>query len=322
MIRKNFFIISITGAVLIILLYAQLFAQSLNWESRTESDISKDAVSGLTNISSSIISDSFSPMTHYSKGDYTASLVPAYFSVKRLSDSGELRSDDLKGMAGGIGAGYALNGRLMTYAIFTGMAMNGEVTSKDFPDYTADTDYSLYSLAAGMGFDILDLSSWSLPVYLGFILQRYDIEIIPPSYQTAWMTWTLAASVKITGSDFLYGPTAAVALSGQFMDYLRITPYFLYYRSINKPELTARVKAASSLPLSPDVSEDYNFNIDEINASMFGLTFTYISSDSLSFSLSAGGLISSGSGFYNEKFLDGLEMTSIVIVITYSGKRG
>jgi hypothetical protein len=52
---------------------------------------------------------------------------------------------------------------------------------------------------------------------------------------------------------------------------------------------------------------------------MLGLNITYVTDRSFSISISAGGYLSSSSGFYNDAFLDGLRMKSVVIAITYNG---
>ncbi len=296
-------------------------AQSLNYGSNIGSVMTEDAVQGIINVTSSIISDSFTPMTHYNKEDWSITFVPAYFKVNKLFDDRSLQGDNLKGFALGFGGGYALNDRLLAYGILTHLDIDGKAYSRELPDYVTDTKYSLSTLTAGLGFDIIEHKKWSIPLYLGVCLQRYNAEIIPPPFSytlsSPFPSQTVAVQVDVTGSGMIYGLTAAIAVSRDFFDLLRVTPYFLFLRSMNKPELIAESKAQVSI--LGQVTGEYTLNISNINGSMIGLNLTLLSSDALSFSISAGGLISSGSSYYNEKFLDGLEMMSIVLAVSYSG---
>jgi len=295
--------------------YGLLHAQSLDYGTYTESTITEDAVQGIINVTSSIISDSFTPMTHYDKEDYVITLVPAYFKINKLFDDRDIQGEDLKGYAFGFGGGYAVNNRLMVYGIFTGLKINGEAYSKEFPAYRADVEYGMFTLSAGIGFDLFEKGKWSIPFYLGMCLQRYDAEIIPPQF--AYMS--VNAKVNVTGQGLLYGPTAAIAVSREFFDLVRITPYLLMLWNINKPDLTAEARARLSFPAGT-AKRTYDLELESVKAQMLGLNITYISSDSFSVSLSAGGLLTSSTGCYNEKFLDGLNMMSIVLAVSYSQK--
>lgn len=305
--------LSVIVCVYLLMFQLKAYSQSLDYGANKGSELTEDAVQGIENVTASIISDSFTPMTHYSKGDYVFSLVPAYFEVNRLFDESELEGDDLNGYALGFGGGYALSDRFMLYGIFAGLNMEGDIYSEEFPDYKAGAEYSMYAFLAGLGFDIIDLSGWSVPLYLGLCVQRYDAEIIPPSFSFS----SLTAEVKVTGSGLLYGPTAGIAVSKELFSILRVTPYFLMLWNMNKPELTA--EATARVPPFFEYKDKYKLEMEEVRTSMFGLNITYLSTESLSFSVSAGGLISSGTNYYNEKFLGGLDMMSIVIAISYSG---
>jgi hypothetical protein len=140
------------------------------------------AVQGIINVTSSIISDSFTPMTHYDEGDWNVTLVPAYFKVSRVFDDPDLRGDDLKGWALGFGGGYALSDRWLLYGIFAAMRIEGEVYDRDYADFRVDTTYTLYSLNAGFGFDIIGGDSkWSIPLFFGISMERYSADIgLPP----------------------------------------------------------------------------------------------------------------------------------------------
>lgn len=274
-----------------------------------DKDPAEAAVQGIINVTSSIISDSFTPMTHYSEGDWNMTLVPAYFTVSRVFDDPDLRGDDLKGWELGFGGGYALSDRWLLYGIFAAMRIEGEVYDNDYADFRADTTYTLYSLNAGFGYDIINGDSkWSLPLFFGISIERYSADIgLPP------ITFPIYTEVDVSGEGMIYGLSGGVAVSREFLGAVRITPYFLMLRSINQPELTANFTA---LPIPYEI----NFKLDPVNASMFGLNVTYVTDSSFSISISAGGYLTSSSGFYNDAFLDGLRMKSVVIAITYNGK--
>lgn len=266
------------------------------------------AVQGIINVTSSIISDSFTPMTHYREGDWSMSLVPAYFTISRIFDDPDLRGDDLQGWALGFGGGYALSDRWLLYGIFAAMRIEGEAYDSDYANFRVDTTYTLYSLNAGFGFDIIGGDSkWSIPLFFGMSLERYSADIgVPP------ITGPPVIEVDVSGEGMIYGVSGGIAVSREFFGRVRITPYVLMLRSINQPEMTAHFTAFL-------ISEEMDFRLDPVAASMLGLNITYVADSSFSISISTGGYLSSSSGFYNDAFLDGLRMRSIVIAITYSG---
>ena len=102
--------------ILLIFIPVSLFSQSFPYSTI----LSEKAVNTIENISASIVSDSFSPMTHYSEGDMTLSAVPSWFRVTRLSDDIEMNENDLSGRAFGIGGGSALSDDLLLYCIVSG----------------------------------------------------------------------------------------------------------------------------------------------------------------------------------------------------------
>ena len=318
MIRKSVYIKFGFIPLILFLLILATYAQSIDYSADMGSSLTEEAVEGIGNVTASIISDSFTPMTHYTEGDFSVVLVPAYFKVDKLSREGDLQSDDFTGIAAGIGAGYAFSERLMIYGIFSGMKAEGEIYSREFPEYRADAYYEMYTLNAGLGFELIDGVNWSIPVYLGISLQRYKAEITPPRIQQTVpiINQQVTADVYIEGNGLLYGPTFAVAVSRSVFNVFRVTPYYLLLWNLNAPELTAKASAGTNAFTS--LKGEYKLKIKETRASMFGLCLTYINSDSLSVSISAGGLIGSATGYYNKKFLDGLEMISIVAALTYS----
>lgn len=294
--------------VFIISIVLSITASPIQAQVVWDEDPTEAAVQGIINVTSSIISDSFTPMTHYSEGDWSMTLVPAYFTVSRVFDDPDLRGDDLQGWALGFGGGYALSDRWLLYGIFATMRIEGEVYDKDYADFRVDTTYTLYSLNAGFGFDIIGGDSkWSIPLFLGISIERYTADIdVPP------ITGPPIIEVDVSGDGMIYGLSGGVAVSREFFRKVRITPYFLMLRSINQPEMTADFTAFL-------ISEEMDFKLDPVAASMLGLNITYVTDSSFSISISAGGYLTSSSGFYNDAFLDGLRMKSVVIAITYNG---
>lgn len=288
-------------------------AAAQTYSASPEFSMTEDAAQGIINVTSSIIADSFTPMTHYNEEDWTTTLVPAYFKIKKLYDDRDLQGDNLKGYYLGFGGGYAINNRLIVYGALAYLKIDGTIYSRDYPDYQADTAFNMLALSTGLGFDLVESDTWSIPVYLGVCLQKYDAEITPPLFPD-----TYNYTVTVTGSGILYGPTAAIAVSREFFNRLRITPYFLMLWNMNKPELTA--ETTTQLPFPPyNMKYSYEMEVQTNRARMVGLNITLKSNSPFSFSLSAGGLLTSSTRYYNNKFLNGLEMMSIVAAISYSG---
>ncbi len=297
------------------ILFILLFATSLHSQAWNPKP-TEYAVKGITNVAASIVADSFVPMTHYRSDDWTVTGVPAWFKVDRPFDNPKIEGDDLTGMAGALGGGYASSDRLMLYGIASFMTMDGALKGRLYGDLydqvKADTEYSLFSLNAGIGYDLIPGEGrLSIPVFAGAFVQRYDAKVALPAY--TYGPGTIDADVS--GSGMLIGLSIAIAASYDLLQFVRITPYFLYSRSLNRPELNARV-SDTFIPLTAEQS----ITMDPISAAMPGLCITLISSKSLLVSLSLGGILSSSSGYYNDEVLDGLRMQSIVLAVTYRGK--
>ncbi len=279
-----------------------------------DSGLSGKAMKGVMNVTSSIISDSFVPMTHYSAGDLNLVAVPAYFTISRAFDDPDLRGDDLKGWAAALGAGYALDDRLMVYGILSALHIGGTIEARDYSNYAFDVDYTLLAANAGAGYDLIPGgSTWSVPVFAGVSLQRYRADVTLSPLNSGYAD---PLNVTIDGEGFLYAVTAGCAVSKTLFDLIRVTPYFLYIYGINRPELTAH----ATQYISPfTYTADYNLTIDRVSSGMAGLAVTLLSSRHWSLSASVGGILTSSTGWYNRHFLDGLAMKSIVVAVSYCG---
>ena len=312
-----FSVIKKAGYVLtaaLVLFSVPVFAQSVDWES----EATRKTIDGISNIASSIISDSFTPMTHFKKGEWTVSVVPAYARVKQAYDDPEVKGEGMNVFSGGFGGGYAVNDSLMVYGIMSFMKADGKLKGKiygdQFGEQKFDTDYSLVNFNTGIGYDLLAFSdSWSVPVYAGVSLQRFGVDVKPPTVSGSGYSM----QSDISGSGVIFGLNAGIAASKLILDTYRITPYFLWMRGLNRPELEGDVKITN--PLSYDTSSKEKFKLDPVKAYMLGLNFTVNTGDRWAVSVCTGGLLSSLTGFYHEKANDGLDMISVVIAITYRG---
>jgi hypothetical protein len=287
-----------------------------------EKEITGKTIDGLMNVSSSIVKDSFVPVTHWQENDFLITFVPAYFQINRAYDDPEVKGRDLKGWATSLGSGYAYNKRLLFYGILAAQKIKGNLYGKMYkdplPTVEADMNYRLFFFSPGTGFEILPGKWLSIPVYIGPFIQQYKLEVNLP--READSTGN-SIEVNATGSGILYGLSGGFAISAKILDKVKITPYYLYIRSFNKPEADAEIIFTSSLPFPPSETQTESLNTENLNASMLGLSATLLSTSNISFSVSIGGYITSETGWYNEKFLNGLQMKSIVLAVTYTNSQ-
>ncbi|MBN2087379.1 hypothetical protein JW758_03455 [Candidatus Peregrinibacteria bacterium] len=316
---KNIYLNVIIFLLAFNIFYGKAIAQtSLNDYNIRSGQIMSNGIDGIGNIVSSIISDSFTPMTHYNEGDFNFNAVPAWFDVQKAYDSPEIKGKDLKGLSGGLGAGYALNDDLLIYGIAAFMKMKGKLYGDYYKEYSdpmkADMDYNLFSILFGAGYDLFG-GKWSMPVFTGMFIQYYNTKIELPA-QTGSITIPVVLSgdikTEFSGNGFLYGANTGMALSRELFDSIKITPYFLYLFSFNKAELNNETSIASSYSYKSEIEGQ------RVSAGMLGLCLTLMGSKGYSFSFSLGGILTSSSSWYNEKLLNGLEMKSVVFVLTYT----
>ena len=309
----------------IVIAYTSVFSQTLD---SYEKEVTGKTVDGLMNVSSSIVKDSFVPMTHWQEKEFLVTAVPAWFKINKAYDDPEVKGKDLTGWSAALGGGYALNKRLLVYGILAGQSIKGNLYGKMYrdpvPAVKAEMNYKTFFLAPGAGFELLPGKWLSIPVFLGPFIQHYKLNVDLPDETYYDTTTSTDTSIKISasGSGILYGVTGGFAVSARILDTLKITPYYLYMRSFNKPEAEADIEATASvtfpIPTTYTDSATESLETENLNASMIGLTATLASSSNLSFSVSIGGYITSETGWYNEKFLNGLQMKSIVLGVTYT----
>jgi len=203
----------------------------------------------------------------------------------------------------------------MAYGVLAHMNIKGDMKGKFYPEListdelTMATDYSLTALYGGLGFDLLDdNSTFSIPVYAGIFVERYDVSVSIPETN----------NVKFNADDtgYLYGGSLAVALSWKIMEMFKLTPYYLYSISFNKPEITGTAQNTTFIPPFDKASQ--TMTMDTVSAGMAGLALTWMTTDAFSISVSVGGWLASSTGWYNDKYLNGLEMKSVVVALSYT----
>ncbi len=273
--------------------------------------VTKKAVNGITGVASSIISDSFVPMTHYREGEWTGTFVPSYFKVTRASDDPEFKGDGLDGFSFGFGGGYALTDRFVAYAIFSYMGIDGTLkpTSGWYDGEGVKTEYSLINFNLGLGFDFIKGSKWSAPVFVGFGVHSFDLKLAYPEIAHPVLPGNVTASAR--GEEIFGSFNLGIAASRIIFDSIKVTPYYLLMVGLNRPTIRADITGAVDLT--------NKVKMDSIAASMLGLSISFMPTSSISVSMSIGGLLTSSTQFYNRIFLDGMEMFSLVMAVTYRG---
>src|SRR3990172_12332544 len=253
-------------------------------------DLTQKAISGITNASSLIISDAFDPMTHSHKGDLSAKVVPCLFKVSKIYDKPAILSDNLMGVAAGVGAGYALSDRWIWYGIFASINTGGDVYARHFKFYKINLDYNLYSFFSGFGFDVAHYKDLSIPIYIGISVQGYDTAIrlkpLPFSYDILSNKLEGIGANTTKGSGALFGYSASVAISYLLLKRYKVSPYFLFYRTINKPYLSSRFTFRLDTPFPGFYRQNTRLKMQIITAYMLGLSVSAIASKNWSVSVS------------------------------------
>ncbi len=321
--RRNVLFLSITTFIFFLIITragTPGFSQTISADS-LEKETTGKAVDGLMNVSSSLIKDTFVPLTFWQEKDYSLTFVPAYFRIERFYDDPRVEGKDAGGWAAALGGGYALNERLLVYGIAAYQDISGKLSGKMYrdplPPVEPQMDFRTFFFSPGAGYELLSNKWLSLPLYLGPFIQHYSIDLDIPEESSGGNS----IDVNVSGSGLLYGFSGGLAVSIKVLNQLKITPYYIYMRSFNKPEADARIKISTSSPFPLTTGYSESLEVENLSGSMIGLSATLSSSRNLSFSLSIGGYLTSETGWYNEKFLNGLKMRSVVLAVTYTGSK-
>lgn len=263
-----------------------------------------EAADGIERIASSLIADSFSPMTHYKERDTFFQLTPLYFEVEKLAKDSEWNVRDLNGFALGAGFGHAFSSSLLFYGIATFLNIEGKLKSS----LESEPSFQLLALASGIGYDLLPGNkTFSLPLFTGIVLQYYnaDSPLTVPSLP--------GADVTLEGNGLVLGLSAGIAFSAQFFNWIKATPYLLCLQNLNSYSLAAKTQITVPFPqtLSTDVSTQTKTMV------MFGFNIGLIPGKNWDISLILGGTLSSLSEFYNDTFLNGLKIKTYGLSVTY-----
>ena len=298
--------------LLLIVMNGSLAAQPY-WDSGNTEKV----IEGVENTAISIITDSFVPMTHYSKNNWEVRVVPAGFSLERASNDPEIEGEDFYGWGTAVGGGYALSEKLMVYGVFNYTGAEGDLTGRiygdEYEEMKTEVNYSTLYFTTGAGYDLIKgKSRWSMPLYAGFYTQYYEADINLPELVNTLPPYIIDGTVK--GSGYLFGFSGGVALSYHFSDFMKITPYYLIGVSFNEPEFTAEIDN-SSYPSKTDEAVEPG----RLSTSMFGLNISFDTEKSLSFSIGIGGTVFSQIEYYSENYQDGLIIKSIVFAVSYNG---
>ncbi len=306
-----------------------------------DEDIVETGTRGIITAAGSIFSDLFTPMTHYRPGEWTVTLAPAYFQVSRISLEPVMKGKNLEGYGGGLGGGYAFNEHVMVYALAGGMKTAGNIAGRSdklllYKDFDAKVKFDIFAAYAGAGFDVFGGSkNWSMPIYVGAFTQKYDAELKFRPLNTKILDSIIGAfsysstiGVDVSGEDWLYGVSAGIALSRNFFDTVRITPYYIYSKGLRATSLHARayedirVQGSVLIPFdrTTSFSHDHDVDIRSTDASVAGLCVSIISQKSWTFSLGIGTSLAAQVDAYS-KSLGGLRMLSIALSVTYNGGR-
>lgn len=298
------------SAIIMILFSLYLPAESFPYSS----DISEKAVSSIEDIAVSIISDSFSPMTHYSAGGKLYSAVPAYFKIEQFMDEPEISGENCSGKSLGAGGGYALTDDLMAYCAVAGMKMDGDLEyaayGKEFGVVKSGGNYSFISILGGAGYDLLNNDIFSIPVYFGAQIQYFSAEL--KSDPVTWMAYTVDMETK--GNGFMYGLSGGIAVSAKIYNMVKITPYYLYLRNFNSSKMKSKTTMTGvGLP----IPQDYKFEVDPVSAGMLGLNVGLVSDSGYSISIAFGSMLKSLTGYGSGSSDNGVKMKSYVLIVSY-----
>jgi hypothetical protein len=280
-----------------------------------DTDIAEKCVDGLVAVGTSIVSDSLSPMTFYHKGDLMLVGVPGWFWVPRAYDDGDvvINGEDLMGLAGGIGGGYALTDRWLVFGVLSGMTLSGRMEEAD-SGYSGDVAYGLLNLTAGAGFDILRTEHVSWPVYAGITAQYYNVEFGFDTLSEAGGT----VDATVYGSGFLIGGLAGTAATVRFLKRFSVTPYLLFAFTFSPPAATAEWDWTTTVPFPASGSDSAGLGMEPVTALLLGFNLGFAPSREWAVSLNTGTLISSLVRLNDINGQKGMSSLSAVLTVTWT----
>lgn len=303
---------------------------------------SDDAViKPIPNISFTIITESFKPLTHYKQGDWNVSINPIYYEIKQAFGNDPIvmaeKGQKLSGYGGGLALGYALSNTTSVYMIYTGVNMTGNMLTRKseekFFTEKITSDHAMHTLQIGLGYDLVDdKKNWSVPILFGLMAMNYHIDA--KSSPTNFHLTTSSPQGELmdappychyTGDGTIIGGNIGIAVSRNFGDYIRITPYLLPGLFFSKPSITRTVTAENDVFKASSYYQpggDMTGREDEVGNNFIegyyglGLKLDVLTGSNWSFSVNVGGLLYSYN-LYNKLLLNELDMFSVQIAISY-----
>ena len=309
-----------TSLLLVAVMPAVLYAQIQ--DSMKISDAAQEAVNGISSVAEMIITDSFTPMTGFQRGDLTFIGTPSLFRIEQAHEDPLVEGEQLGGWSLGAGAGYALRNRWLVYGILSGMHIDGKLLFQPYeslPDTIVETEtgFSFLSLNAGIGWELFEMSWLSVPLFFGPHLQYYSVELKPDETTMEILMTSYSLTSSITGSGVLFGCSGGIAAYVKVLNRFAFTPYVLGMYNLNGADYRAEVSAEATGPFS--LSEHYTdtFTTDPFFAVMFGLDVGYRSRSGWTYSFALGDLLAYLLERGNTVVNNGVRMRPLVFIATY-----
>jgi len=254
-------------------------------------------------IPSLLISDAFTPMTHFNKNDFQFSATPVYLNLPLGNDKKiENQRDDLNCKAISFNSGYALTDRSFANLFYSYANISGTVGYDEdgSPLVRIDGEQTIQSYMASAGYDLWETNETSIPLMFG-IGQRF----IKMDMDVRGIWYPSDCVVQSDSSSILY--FLGIAYSRKFSIFnadFKLTPY-LYYFSTGSPVFK----------FSSEGDPSFNYSEKGLDGETLvdGFHFSYLV-DGLGFTLSVN---SEYAAYYYNSFdnllLDGMHMLYIGI---------
>jgi hypothetical protein len=255
-------------------------------------------------------------------------VTPIYFQINKVFHSesipnGDINGDDLCGYGISLGYSYALSNTFYLSSSFIYNKMSGGMTGgfqSDNTNWKSNGTYHNLWLQFGMGYDIINSEIWSIPLYLGFIYNKYNINAdVTPINGNNMLSY-----YNINADNYLYGVIFGISTSRKFELLgvgFKITPYILIAQYFNEISSTAKVTSLNSnyVGTNPDTVGDESYLSPKQKGFILpGLSISYLSQYNWSFSISISGIFSRRIELISDIVCDGMEMSTYSLTLSYN----
>ncbi len=306
------------------------------------SDLTK-TMSGVTKVSDVLLYQTFTPRSQFQEGSWSVRVTPSYVEAERLFEEESPVNDfkvdakDFTGKSLGMGFAYDFNSLLSCFTSLSAFRASGTVEVLErienyygagmqiMTHFESELEVSTYTGIVGVGFDVFGLfrgasnsgclGFFSIPIYTGLYMRRYNIEgnVTPLAGDTFTPYLDISAKGNSTGMFF------AVAYAFRFFDSLDLSFYYISSMAIADSKIEALVTQDN-----PDGPSSY-YPVgarEEIFAggdfyNDVGISLTYKGESSWSVSASITGIL--GNNPIQNYFLDGLQMKIYTLTVSYNG---